>query len=212
MRVWTKVQLRAKSELRTRAGEAATWLRPVAEHALERIANLAEARPGTSTALRRLRQAFDRDARGIRLAHAATSLQNWLRSARTQRSGAAWPSVNPISTPALLERLCNDEGCRELESSHLACVAAREISGRSDRPDEVMTALEDAVLQSNRPPCVRSAAVDGLVNLGTLRSHDVLRRLTAVARRRTEWSGTHGDQALLEQLLRHSTPPPRLRS
>lgn len=112
----------------------------------------------------------------------------------------------PVLARAELERcLRGDEGCSEVSTegralggAHHGCRAARELGRRFPSDAAVVRALEETMLRSERPPCVKRAAVDALVSMNSEEARHALSRMTAVAERRGEWDRSRADLRLLE--------------
>jgi hypothetical protein len=149
----------------------------------------------------------------VRLVGANLSLLR-TRGGTPRKAEATWPPAPgarsdvhaPVTArPELERRLRGDEGCGESgalgrghDGAHHGCRAARELGRRFPNDTAVVRALEETMLRSERPACVKRAAVDALVSMGSEEARHALSRMTALAERRAEWDRSHGDLRLLE--------------
>lgn len=132
---------------------------------------------------------------------AASGDAGWGNAANPWRG----PTSAPLPKAELERRLSHDEGCAGHGRGHLACSAARELGRRYGSEPSTVRALEDTMLRSERPPCVKEAAVQTLAELRTPASSAALLRMAALAERRAEWESKPTDRRLLESV---SLAPP----
>ena len=159
------------------------------------------------------------------LAHLQLALRSRPR-ARTWReiaptgsgNGARWPLVatpdveghlerwqprddwNPVTAPRVGDRFeaPDLEGPCGPELGHVLCEMVRGLTDA--QVAELARALEETVTAAGRPACLRVAAVEALMALGTPPARRALGRMTAVTRRRVRWEGSSGDLSLLALL------------
>jgi len=97
----------------------------------------------------------------------------------------------------LLRCLIQDLGCKAPAGGHLACHAAQELGMLEEPSEDVLRALEEAVVSALRPHCVRREAARASRQS---QKPPALRRMTALVRRRWEWEASALEMELLQLL------------